>query len=184
MIRSEKISLVAFMLMCGAVGCIETHNVVEVKPIEIKPMKLEMTVDVKIDKSLDEAMRANVNDPNDERTARYKRRMARQDQLNAYKKAKAIIETKNGFLRQLDVSGPASDEIEKLVQAENSDRMEMYKAVAKANKQTVEEVGEVWAKRFADRELRNAQKVGEPAVTPAETTSVAPATSKAGEPAK
>lgn len=174
MIKAKRISFAALVFMCGAAGCVKTHNVVEVKPIEIKPMKMEMTVEVKIDKSLDEAMSANVNDPNDERTARYKRRMARRDQLKAYKKAKAIMETKNGFLRQLDVTGPSSDEIEKIVQAENSDRMEMYKSVAKANKQTVEEVGAVWAKRYADWELRNVQKAAETTSGGTSTSAVVP----------
>lgn len=137
-------------------GCIKTDNTVEVKPIEIK-----MTLEVKLDQSLDQAFEGPVANPQEERAQCRERMKARRPSLNEYKKSGIIAETTRGYLRVANIESPDSDNAAKLVAAENSDRKIIYKYVAEKDGTTVDYVGRVWAKKQAERDASRNTKTAE-----------------------
>ncbi|MGD0336489.1 MAG: DUF1318 domain-containing protein [Candidatus Omnitrophota bacterium] len=78
------------------------------------------------------------------------RRKARVDELRAFEEKGIIGENKMGLVEVRDQS-QATDSVRKLVEAENSDRMFIFKSMAAKNNISVQEVQKLYAKRLYHR---------------------------------
>ena len=78
------------------------------------------------------------------------RRRARVDELRAFEEKGIIGENKMGLVEVRD-SSQATDSVRKLVEAENSDRMFIFKSMAAKNNISIEEVQKLYAKRLYHR---------------------------------
>jgi len=77
--------------------------------------------------------------------AAYNRR-DRKPQLTSLEESGVVSENKSGLV---EIKGAADSSVKALVDAENNDRMIIYKAIAAKNGISVEEVQEMYAKKLA-----------------------------------
>lgn len=129
-----------------AVSCIKTESVVEVKPMEMK-----ITMDVRVDRELKEAFSEPVSDPDAERAARRERFKERKPKLDAWKEQGVVKETGRGFVRIADYDHAEAAAAAKAVEAENADRTAVFQVIAKKEDTTVDFVGRRWAAKMAEK---------------------------------
>ncbi len=140
-------------VLLGSVSCIKTESVVEVKPMEMK-----ITLDVKVDQELDEAFKESVADPDAERAQRRARFKERKVKLDAWKKAGVVKENNRGFVRVADYNHAEAPEAAKVVEAENTDRTAVYKLIAEKQNTTADFVGRRLAAKMAEKAAAETQE--------------------------
>ncbi len=79
-------------------------------------------------------------------SAAYSRR-DRKAQLDELEASGAVAENQMGMV---DIKGSADSSVKALVDAENADRMVIYKAIAAKNRVSVEEVQQIYAKKIQE----------------------------------
>ncbi len=77
------------------------------------------------------------------------RRKDRRSELSVWESKGVVGENKSGLV-EIRNSSAADSSVQRLVSAENNDRMLIYRAVAAKNKSSVEEVQKLYAKRLQD----------------------------------
>ena len=138
----------AAAILAGCTPTIKTENEVTIKPIQVT-----IDVNLKVDEELNQALSSdgqNVKaDPNS--TDMRERRRARRDQIKAWKAAQLIGENNRGLLEACTTDGKLSTTVQKVVDAENADRQQVFQAIAAKQNITAESVGQRWASRMAER---------------------------------
>ncbi len=136
-------------------GCIKTHSEVEVKPIEIKPVQINLDINLKVqvDKELDSALEGKKSNtskgsPKDKLFAAMRGRREAITQL----RDKGVVGENNQGMLELRVPAKDTDaETVLLMTAENTDRTKLYELIAAEQKTTVDFV-------IARREARIAER--------------------------
>jgi uncharacterized protein YdbL (DUF1318 family) len=137
--KSLKMAL-PLALSLAAAGCIETRSEVEIKPIEIKPMTIDINLNVKVDKALDEAMNpaAAPVAPVGEKEKLYAALRGSRPRLEELRNAGTIGENNKGMTEFRVPLAEVSAEDQLLVAQTNYDRGKLYKMIAAEEKTTVE----------------------------------------------
>lgn len=141
-------TVLAAAILAGCTPTIKTENEVTIKPIQVT-----IDVNLKVDEELTQALSSegkNVKaDPNS--SDMRERRRARRDQIKAWKAAQLIGENNRGLLEARTADGVLSATVQKVVDAENTDRQQVFQAIAAKQNVTAESVAQRWASRMAER---------------------------------
>ncbi len=133
----------------GLSGCIHTTSEVEIKPVEIKPIKISLDVQVKVDEALDKSAQPTGNA---ERDAISTRMRERRPQIQSWQEAEAIgINNRGKLENRLSEDDRSRKAVQILIDAENQDRDAMVRSIAASKGITAEEVESAWALRSGDR---------------------------------
>ena len=138
----------AAAILAGCTPTIKTENEVTIKPIQVT-----IDVNLKVDQELNQALSSDAKDikadpnSNDMR----ERRRARRDQIKAWKSAQLIGENNRGLLAACTSDGKLSSTVQKVVDAENADRQQVFQAIAAKQNITPEAVAQRWASYMAGR---------------------------------
>lgn len=135
--------------ICGCTPTIKTESEVTIKPVQI-----DLNVNLKVDKELTQALSPDSKpdlkaDPNSSDVR--ERRRARRDQIKAFKSAQLLGENNKGLLEVRTENGKVTDQVRKVMEAENSDRRLVFEVVAQKQNSTPEFVAQRWAARMAER---------------------------------
>ena len=117
--------------VCGCTPTIKTESEVTIKPVQI-----DLNVNLKVDKELTQALSPDSKpdlkaDPNSSDVR--ERRRARRDQIKAFKSAQLLGENNKGLLEVRTENGKVTDQVRKVMEAENSDRRLVFEVVARRN---------------------------------------------------
>lgn len=141
----------ALIALCGCTPTLKTENEVTIKPIQIT-----LDVNVKVDKALNETIEKApapeaVTPATDRKSALVASMKERRPQLIEIKKKKLIGENNKGFVEIKDQNIDAKSLF--LVNAENTERTELYELLAKNTNTTPEFVGSRMAARIVEKAL-------------------------------
>lgn len=135
--------------LAGCTPTIKTENEVTIKPVQI-----DLNVNLKVDNELSQALSSD-NKPELKADAKSsdvrERRRARRDQIKTFKLAQLIGENNRGLLEVRSEIGKVADQVQKVIEAENRDRQQVFELIAKKQNSTAEFVGQRWAARMAER---------------------------------
>ncbi len=139
----------AAAVVCGCAPTIKTESEVTIKPVQI-----DLNVNLKVDKELTQALSSDSKpdlkaDPNSSDVR--ERRRARRGQVKAFKGAQLLGENNKGLLEIRTGNGKVADQVRDVMEAENSDRQLVFETVAKKQNSTPEFVAQRWAARMAER---------------------------------
>lgn len=128
--------------VCGCTPTIKTESEVTIKPVQI-----DLNVNLKVDKELTQALSPDSKpdlkaDPNSSDVR--ERRRARRDQIKAFKSAQLLGENNKGLLEVRTENGKVTDQVRKVMEAENSDRRLVFEVVAQKQNSTPEFVAQRW----------------------------------------
>ena len=138
----------AAAILAGCTPTIKTENEVTIKPIQVT-----IDVNLKVDQELNQALSSDAKnikaDPNSSDVR--ERRRSRRDQIKSWKVAQLIGENNRGLLEARTADGVLSTSVQKVVDAENADRQQVFQAIAAKQNITPEAVAQRWASYMAGR---------------------------------